>query len=170
MTGDKLDFCGEYVFPPYGSLMVIDDGTPCAEKKEAKELKTLDLSGNWSVSDKTINSITLDKCTYWFDGELMDEGANVLDIVPRAGDLERAVDVRCQFKVNMDYISDKLYFVCETPEIFDIRMNGEIIDKTDLGYFRDKAFRMIDVKKYAKLGENVIELSVKLEQIGRAHV
>lgn len=163
-TGDKLEFCGEYVFPPYGSLMVIDDGTPCAAKPEAKTLKSLDLSGKWNVSDRSLNSITLDKCAYWFDGELMDEGANVLDIVPRAGDLERAVDVRCQFKFNIDYISDKLYLVCETPEKFDIRMNGEIIDKTDLGYFRDKAFRMIDVKKYAKLGENVIELSVKLEQ------
>jgi 2-keto-4-pentenoate hydratase/2-oxohepta-3-ene-1,7-dioic acid hydratase in catechol pathway len=42
-TGDKIEFCGEYTFPPYGSLVVVDDGTPCAPKKAEKELKALDI-------------------------------------------------------------------------------------------------------------------------------
>ena len=168
-TGDKLDFYGEYTFPPYGSLMVIDDGTPCAKKPCERELKTLDLGGNWAITDKTLNSITLDKCSYWFDGELVEENAYVLDIVPRASDLERAVDVLCRFTADVEYISDKLYLVCETPEIFEIKVNGEFIDKTDCGYFRDAAFRMIDIRKYAKIGENVIELAVRLEQSARTY-
>jgi hypothetical protein len=72
--------------------------------------------------------------------------------------------VRCEFKANIETVSDKLYLVCETPEIFDIRINGTLIDKTDCGYFRDSAFRMIDIRKYAVCGENVIEMSLRLEQ------
>lgn len=163
-TGDKVEFTGEYTFPEYGSLLVIDDGTPCAAPAAAKELKTLDLGGDWTISNQTFNSLTLDKCTYWFDGELQEENAYVLDIVPKACDLMRPVDVYCEFKANIEDIPENLYLACETPEIFEIRVNGTLIDKTDCGYFRDSAFRMIDIKKYAEYGENKIEMSVRLEQ------
>ena len=163
-TGERIDFTGEYTFPVYGSLVVVDDGTPCAQKTETKELKTLDIGGEWIVSDKTLNSLTLDKCSYWFDGELQEENGYVLDIVPLACDLMRPVDVKCEFRFRADELPDKLYMACETPEIFDIRVNGIAIDKSDCGYFRDSAFRMIDIRKYAFCGENVIEMSVCLEQ------
>ncbi len=163
-TGDKIDFTGDYTFPVYGSLVVVDDGTLCAPKTETKELKTLDIGGEWNVSDTTLNSLTLDKCSYWFDGELQEENGYVLDIVPAACDLLRPVDVKCEFKFRADELSDKLYLACETPEIFDIRVNGTAIDKTDCGYFRDSAFRMIDIRRYAVCGENKIEMSVRLEQ------
>ena len=168
-TGDKIDFSGEYTFPVYGSLMVIDNGTSCSAPKAEKELKALDISGEWMIADKTLNSLTLDKCTYWFDGELVEENAYILDVQTRACDLLRPVDVRCEFKANIKELSDKLYLVCETPEIFEIKVNGEIIDKTDCGYFRDSAFRMIDIRKYACAGENKIEMSVLLEQTAETY-
>ena len=163
-TGERIDFTGEYTFPVYGSLMVIDDGTPHAQKTESKELKVLDLGGEWKICDKTLNSLTLDKCSYWFDGELKEENAYVLDILNAACDLLRPVDLRCEFKANIHSIPEKLYLACETPEIFEIRVNGSLIDKTDCGYFRDSAFRMLDIRKYAIIGENKIEMSVRLEQ------
>ncbi len=163
-TGEKIDFCGEYTFAPYGSLLVIDDGTPCAKKKAEKTLKALDISGKWTVESCTYNSLTLDKCDYWFDGELQEENGYVLNILPRTTDLKRAVDVRCRFTVNMDYVSDKLYLACETPEIFNIKVNGVEIDKTDCGSFRDQSFRMLDIQKYAKVGENIIELEATIVQ------
>ena len=164
VTGDRSEFAGEYTFPVYGSLLIIDDGTPCSSAKAEKKLKTLDIGGEWKISEKTLNSLTLDKCTYWFDGELQEENAYILDVLPRACDLLRPVDVKCEFVANVKELSDKLYLVCETPEIFDIKMNGMPIDKTDCGYFRDSAFRMIDIRKYAVIGENKIEMSVRFEQ------
>ena len=157
-TGDKIDFCGEYTFPAYGSLVVIDDGTPCAAKKAEKELKALDISGKWAVESATFNSVTLDKCDYWFDGELQEENGYVLNIVPRTTELKRPVNVRCAFKIDLEYVSDKLFVALETPEIFTVKVNGVEIDKTDCGFFRDASFRMLDIQKYAKVGENVIEL------------
>ncbi len=163
-TGETAEFTGEYNFPPYGSLMVIDDGTPCAPKKAEKELKALDITGEWKVESATYNSLTLDKCDYYFDGELQEENGYVLNIVPRTTNLKRAVDVRCAFKVSFEYVSRALYLALETPEIFDIKVNGETVDKKDCGYFRDNSFRMIDIQKHAKTGENIIELYSRIEQ------
>ncbi len=163
-TGEKVDFYGEYTFPQYGSLLVVDDGSEHAVKPAEKELCELCMSGEWKIKEKTLNSLTLDKCSYWFDGELQEENAYVLDIAPSACELGRAVDIRCSFKAQIEHISDKLCLACETPEIFEIRVNGETVDKTDMGYFRDSAFRMMDIRRYARIGENDIELSVRFEQ------
>ncbi len=163
-TGEKVDFCGEYTFPAYGSLVVIDDGTPCAPKKPEKALQALDITGNWTVTGATYNSMTLDKCDYYFDGELQEENGYVLNIVPRTTDLKRPVDVRCCYHVNIAAVSEKLYLAVETPEIFEIKVNGETVDKTDCGFFRDHSFRMLDIQKHAKVGENTIELFAKISQ------
>ena len=163
-TGDKEEFTGEYTFPPCGSLLVVEDGSPRAEKKAEKELKTLDLSGEWDIKEKSYNALTIDKCDYYFDGELVEKGAYILDVAQKAYDLARPVDVKCIFKANVEELSDKLYLACETPEIFEIKVNGEAVDKTDCGYFRDVSFRMIDIRKHARVGENEIELFVNFKQ------
>jgi hypothetical protein len=143
--------------------MVVDDGTPCAQKRKEKKLTALDITGEWNVSSATYNSLTLDKCTYWFDGELEEENGYVLDVIQRAVELERAVDLRAEFNVNVEYIPEKLYLACETPEIFTIKVNGKEIDKTDCGYFRDVAFRMLDISGAVCVGENTIELTSRIE-------
>ncbi len=163
-TGEKTEFCGEYTFPVYGSLLVVDDGTPASVKRAEKELKTLDLGGKWTVADKTYNSMTIDKCTYWFDGKLEEENGYVLDVLARACAAERPIDLRAEFYANLEYVPEKLYVACETPEMFDIKVNGEVLDKTDCGFFRDSAFRMLDISKHAKLGKNVIEFTTNFKQ------
>ncbi|MBQ7901392.1 MAG: hypothetical protein IJ365_05450, partial [Clostridia bacterium] len=54
--------------------------------------------------------------------------------------------------------------VAETPELFDFYVNGEKVDKTDCGYFRDKSFRKMDIAKHVKLGENKIVVDIDFEQ------
>jgi len=164
VSGEKTEFCGEYTFPVYGSLLVVDDGTPASAKKAEKELKPLDLGGKWTVADSTYNSMTIDKCTYWFDGKLEEENGYVLNVLARACDAERPVDLRAEFYADLEYVPEKLYVACETPEMFDIKVNGEVLDKTDCGFFRDSAFRMLDISKHAKLGKNVIELATNFKQ------
>ena len=163
-TGEKLDFYGEYTFPPFGSLVIIDDGSKHAEKPRLKNLKALDLSGEWQVENVSENSLTLDTCTYYFDGELQQENGYILNVASRAYALERDVDIRCEFKVNVEYVPSKLFLACETPEIFDIKINGKVIDKKDCGFFRDISFRKLDVSGYFNVGENVIETSVHFGQ------
>ena len=163
-TGERVEFSGEYVFPAYGSLVVIDDGTPASPKERNKELTSLDISGKWRVESATYNSLTLDKCDYFFDGELQDENGYVLDILQKTTELHRPVNVRCLFRIDLEYISEKLFLALETPEIFTVKVNGIEIDKTDCGFFRDSAFRLVDIRRYVTLGENVIELLALITQ------
>lgn len=158
VTGEREEFNSEYIFPAYGSLVVIEDGTGNTSPR------TLDISGEWDVVSATENSLTLDKCTYWFDGELQQENGYILNVATRAYALERAVNIKCQFKADLEYIPEKLYLACETPEMFNISVNGREIDKTDCGYFRDTAFRKLDISGYVHLGENIIETSVLFDQ------
>ncbi len=163
-TGDLADFYGEYDFAPMSSLIVIDDGKPHAIKPAAVCKKELDLTGEWCIKDSTPNSLTLDKCTYWFDGELQQENGYILNVAQRAYELGRPVDVKCEFTVKADYVPGKLSLACETPEIFDIKVNGKTVDKTEHGYFRDSAFRLLDVSGLFTKGENKITLETHFEQ------
>ncbi len=163
-TGEKRAFDGTYTFPVYGSLVVIDDGTPCSAAVTPKACKTLSLDGEWTVTGATENALTLDKCTYWFDGELQQENGYVLNVANRAYALERAVDILCRFSFTLEHLPRPLYVACETPDIFTIAVNGKEIDKTDCGAFRDTAFRKLDITDYVQLGENEITLRVLFDQ------
>lgn len=163
-TGELAPFYGEYDFAPMSSLIVIDDGTPAA-KKPAETVKTvLDLSGEWRITEQTPNALTLDKCTYYFDGQLQQEDGYILNVAQRAYELGRPVDIECDFKVFAAAVPEKLELACETPEIFDITVNGRPVDKTDRGFFRDHAFRLLDVSGLFEKGENVIKLKTHFTQ------
>ncbi len=163
-TGELTDFYGEYEFAPMSSLIVIDDGKPHAEKPAEVKISRLDLSGDWTIKEKTPNSLTLDKCAYWFDGELQQENGYILNVAQRAYELGRPVDIVCEFTVKADYVPEKLSLACETPEIFDITVNGKPVEKTVNGYFRDSAFKLLDISGLMEKGENKIRLSTHFVQ------
>lgn len=163
-TGDILPFGGEHTFLPYDSIIVLDDGTPQCKKAE-KSLKQLDLSGEWKIESISPNIITLDKCSYWFDGALEEENGYVLNIQNRACALQRPVKILMKYTFNAEYIPDDLCFVCETPEAFDIRINGNALAKQEkYECFRDNAFKMINISAYAVNGENEITLETEFRQ------
>lgn len=163
-TGDILPFDGEHTFLPYDSIIVLDDGTPQCEKQK-KELKKLDLSGEWKIENCSKNVITLDRCTYHFDGKLEEENGYVMNIQERACALKRPVNIRIEYTFDAEYVPADLCFVCETPEIFDITVNGKAIAKQEkYEFFRDKAFKMIDIAEYAVKGENKITLETEFKQ------
>lgn len=165
-TGELVDFYGTYTFPAWGSLVVIDDGTPHAVQPAAvASPAAIDLTGAWTVKSATENALTLDKCDYWFDGKLEEENGYILDIGDRALALKRPVDIRCRFTVKADYIPDELYLACETPGIFDITVNGKPVDTTtDCGFFRDHSFRKLDISGMMTVGVNTIETHVLFKQ------
>lgn len=165
VTGELHPFDGYYNFRAYDSIIVIDDHSSVRpEHVEAPSLKTLPLDGEWKVMESSLNSITLDHCDYYFDGELIQNNAYVLNVQNRACALERPVDIRCDFKANFDFIPSDLYLVCETPDIFEIKINGKNLVKKDCGYFRDSAFRMLDISGMVTKGENIITLLCRFSQ------
>jgi len=164
ITGDLHNFNGDYEFHPYESLVVIDDFT---DRKKENDIVTSELSldGEWNITNQTPNVLTLDFCKYSFDGVIQEENGYVLNIQQKACDLKRPVKIKQEYIVNSEYIPSELYLVIETPEIFQIKVNGISVEKTDCGYFVDNAFRKIDISKQFKCGENLIEIICEFSQL-----
>ena len=144
-TGELVPFSGTHTFEPYESLVVIDTHAERVENYSATTTEKLSLQGEWKVENFTHNSLTLDRCDYYFDGELVEKDGYVLNILPRINALERAVELKQTYRFTMDTIPSEIYLATETPDIFEIAVNGNKIDKTDCGYFRDSAFRKLNI-------------------------
>lgn len=165
-TGELVPFNSPYEFEPWGSLMVIEsDENPRMPLKESE----VRLEGNFKIKGEVENSITLDKCDYYFDGELQEKDGYVLNITERANEKEAMVKIHQDYFVNVNYIPEKLYLVCETPGIFKISVNGIGIEFNDEGYFRDISFRKTDISKYLILGRNTISFDCNFVQSDRVY-
>ena len=163
-SGETVDFFGTHTFAPYESLVLIDDGQGRAQTGKKQELKPLSLGGEWRVSEASYNSITLDKCDFYFDGELIEENGYVLNILPRINSLRRPVDLEQVYRFECEAIPSEIFLATETPEIFEIELNGTRVEKIDRGYFRDSAFRLLDIAPLVVVGENVIRLRSTIVQ------
>ncbi len=163
-TGDLVPFSGTHNFAPYESIVVIDTHKERESVTARPESKKLDLLGEWQVDGFTHNSLTLDRCDYCFDGELVEKDGYVLNILPRINALERPVRLSQTYRFAIDSVPSEIFLATETPDIFTIFLNGKSVDKTDCGCFRDNAFRKIDIAPYVRVGENVLELESVIEQ------
>lgn len=162
-SGDLLEFDGVHTFEPWGSLMIIEDGSKNI-KYENREYTAICLDGEFKVNENTLNTMTLDRCDYYFDGVLQEKNGYVLNIAERANKLERKVAVHQDYRVNINAVPKVLYLVTESPEQFKITVNGTEIEKCVEGFFRDKSFKKIDIVKYLKTGENVISFDCDFVQ------
>ncbi len=162
-NGEFEEFFENYEFEPWGSLVVIDDGENLKLQGEMKK-DFVYLPEKMTISEKVENSITLDFCDYYFDGELQEENGYVLNIAERANALEKSVNLHQEYKVKFNYIPKELYLACEKPENFEIKVNGKTIEKNVIGYFRDKSFEKIDISSYIKKGENIISFDCIFSQ------
>ena len=162
-TGEKKDFCGIHEFEPWGSLMLIDDATKSESFKQQKA-STAYLSDTFRVSENTMNTLTLDKCDYYFDGVLQERNGYVLNICERANTLEKGVQIHQVYHVRIDVVPEKLYLICETPEKFDIYINGKILEHKEEGYFLDKSFKKYDIHALVHEGDNTISFDCDFVQ------
>lgn len=165
VTGKKKTFSGKAIFESSGSLIVLNYRTSSQNIiEENKEYKKIDLSGEWNIKECDFNAITLDKCQYSFDGEIIEEKGAVISIQDKACALGRKVRIDMKYTVKADYVPDEVFLVCETPEIFSIAVNGRKLQKKVCGYYRDKSFKKLDLSGYIKTGDNEILVSCDFEQ------
>ena len=163
VSGETYPFSGKHRFGAYESILLLDDGKGRISVSE-KKLKPLSLLGEWQVDDATFNSLTLDRCDYYFDGELVERDGYVLNILPRITDLRRPVELRQVYRFNSRVTPECAYIAIECPERFKIRVNGIDIPMTDCGYFRDSSFRLVNISSAMCRGENTVELHSTVAQ------
>ena len=160
-TGDLKDFTCNYEFEPWGSLMVIETDSEVRKRENQDIIK---LEGDFKLSKPVQNAITLDRCDYYFDDELQEKNGYVLNICERANALERAVKIHQDYHVKMNYLPEELFLVCETPEKFEISVNGKRIEKKVCGWYVDKSFQKLDISNYVQMGMNTISFDSNFKQ------
>ncbi|MBR6502833.1 MAG: hypothetical protein IKT42_05265 [Clostridia bacterium] len=145
-------------------LFVYDESVKASAPKQSATLTPLTFNDEWRFTADD-NAITLDYCDVYFDGQLAHQNLPVNDVQEKALAFERKVNTKVVFKFNVKDLSfKKCDLVVETPEIFNITVNGNQIDKTVLGHYCDTSFKVIDVYKYVKQGENEIALECEFLQ------
>ncbi len=178
-TGETSVFIGQHTFEPWGSLMVVEENGVAAASDNAvyvvgqpadaevsavcSKLSTsrpaemiIQPPATFVIAEKVTNCLTLDRCDYYFDGELQEKDGYVLNVCERANKLERQVQIHQDYHVMIHHVPEELYLVCETPEKFAITVNGKAVEQKIEGYFRDKSFKKIDIAAYVQLGMNTI--------------
>ena len=165
LTGETSPFTGNALLQPNESLLVLDHGRGFAPGKAEKPIgKKFPLDGLWKIDRCDFNAITLDRCTYWFDGELIEENGPVISIQDRACALERPVDIAMEYHLQVAQVPETAYLVCETPEIFTFTVNGKPFAPTDCGFYQDKTFRMLNLAGCLQPGDNCIRLECRFAQ------
>ena len=164
-TGELADFDGEVEIEHYSSAVIIDAHEPrSADKKRAEEAPLLDISGEWQVKSASLNSITLDRCDWRYDGGEWERDGYVLDILPRLNNLRREAVLEQKYHFTVESYSGEMFLVTETPERFEIAVNGIKVEAVDSGYLRDTSFRLIDITDAVKLGDNEVYLKSTVVQ------
>ena len=174
-SGELKTFSGEHEFEPWGSLVLIEPVEKECEKPNKKTTESFTQShatlirpeGCLRVVGGSENCLTLDRCDYYFDGELQEKNGYVLNICERANKLERMVKIHQDYHVKMDYVPDLVKLVCETPEKFRISVNGMEVEQKVEGFFADKSFQKIEIGKYLQTGENIISFDCDFRQSDR---
>jgi len=146
-------------------IFVYDEPSEQSAVKEDDSLTPISLKGEWEIALADDNALTLDYCDLYVNGKQTHKNLPVSDVQEILCSYRKKVDAEVVFNFEVKektFVNCKL--VVETPEIFDIFVNGKLVDKTDLGFLHDPAFRLIDIKDYVELGNNEIKLSCPFVQ------
>jgi len=123
------------------------------------------LKGEWKVLNCDKNSITLDYCDLAVNGETVSENIPISDVQEILCSYGKQIDAKIIFRFNVKELSfNTCELMIETPEIFDIFVNGEKAEKIITGYQHDSCFKTIGIYKYLKKGENEICLNCDFKQ------
>ena len=166
-TGETCDFTETQVLPPRSSLVVLDGVLPQRMQKpnlDQEKAQKLPLDGEWEITKCDQNALTLDYCDYWFDGNLIEEHGHISSIQTKACNLGREVLIDMKFRVKAESVPEEVYLVCETPEIFEIKVNGREFVKQDCGFYFDSSFRKMNLAGYLMEGENRIDMRCRFKQ------
>ncbi len=162
-TGELAPFGGQHRFEPWGSLLLIDDGTGSAPEEEAAPT-LIPVEGSWRITGPVQNALTLDHCDYWFDGVLQEKNGYVLNICQRANRLGRPVQIRQEYHVRAACLPESVKLVCETPEKFQILVNGQTVTQGPDGWYVDKSFQTLEIGNLLQIGENTITFHCSFRQ------
>lgn len=157
VTGKFSPFDGRLTLRPYEDAIIIEDGEReiCAPYSMPQDV--LDLSGEWEISHCSDNALTLDRCSANGNDEY------VLSAFAHAVDKKEG-STTTDFVFNVKDMPEKLAFGIETPEKFEISVNGHRITEGAEGSFYDPSVKLFNILPHTIPGENHITVTGCLRQ------
>lgn len=169
-SNGMLEF--ELVFLPMQSHLIVVDNcvkedinpkTECLpEKKEYVKL-----GNEWDVVNMDLNSLTLDTCSYRIDKGKWEGPIAVIKLMELLLNMRKScdIDLKFSFDIEMDLAQNReLYLIVEEAQEFEITVNGSKVEYRDIGWWKDSAFKKVDIKNFVKQGSNEIILSRRFYQ------
>jgi hypothetical protein len=138
-----------------------------ASQPTAMPLDVALFMGDWQLELLEPNSLTLDMCAIWLDGQLLSKHEHISVVQNRALAFGRPVQVKLCFNVQVaaGFVPQgNLFLVIEQPETWNISVNGALLVQHDCGYYRDISFRKIDISGLFKPGDNELVLETLFQQ------
>lgn len=155
-------------FAPMQSYALILKEEIVKEVEKEEEIERIKVhTGNWHVKEMDYNTFTLDKCKYRVDkGEWQEELA-VIHIMKKLLEMKRPCDIELNFSFNIKTDLDKigeLYLIAEEAGDYDITVNGTKVTYTGNQWWKDSAFKKLDIRNYIVPGENNIYMTRRFYQ------
>ncbi|MBQ7248042.1 MAG: hypothetical protein IJS22_08140 [Lachnospiraceae bacterium] len=123
------------------------------------------LDGTWRVAKSDPNCLTLDRCDLIVNGEQIGADIPVSDVQETLCSYGRAVKAEVIFRFDVRELAfDICELVIETPEIFDIYVNGGRVPAVVTGFAYDVCFKTIDIRAFLRKGKNEIRLCCDFSQ------
>jgi hypothetical protein len=148
-------------FPPVGShLLVLHPRQAPILLRQAPErlVSQFAFSDRWGLSLDGPNALTLDAAQVRLDDDWSDP-VHILD----AHGVAAQAGVGSPFALRFTFGADvrptgPVYLVLESPERFDVSVNGRSVASADAGWWTDISFRKLDVSAAVQAGRNEVVL------------
>ena len=166
--GEKIKIQGE--IPSNSSIIFFvyeseENNTSKPLNSENKVCFSDELKGEWQVASVDNNSLTLDYCDLIVNGEKILENMPVSDVQEILCSYGKEVNAKIIFRFKIKELGfTTCSLMIETPEIFEIFVNGSKVESIITGCCHDTCFKTIDVYKYLKEGENELSLNCDFVQ------
>jgi len=154
-----------HTFPPRGSLLLLVRPEKATEAPAAVPPRRPEgrhvLKGRWRIRRLDPNVLVLDTARWRTDENPYADPMPLVDVqqalMQRDG--QQPVTLRFEFTCGLSDPSARRFgLVLEAPASYELWYNRMRTPLNDAGPFWDAAFRRIDVSRYVRQGENVIEL------------
>ncbi|MEM0172320.1 MAG: glycosyl hydrolase [Thermoproteota archaeon] len=150
----------EYTFGPVSSLLLsFSPGKPKRKEYSLKEVSKLAISSEWKVKKLNPNVLVLDYCKYKTKGdwsELLPVWKARRQIVNEG--LGTSFTLKFEFEVKTNPKDKNIKLAMETPQLFNIKLNGKEVEWKDEGFWIDDSIRVMNITSYLREGKNEVEL------------
>lgn len=164
----------ELMFEPMQSYIIRLDQINMLTMEEEKGNQTLDepyeeitLKDEWEIEDMDLNTLTLDTCKYCIDEGEIEGPIPVIKLQSLLLKLQHPCNITLYFTFQADLNLEQnkeFYVIIEEAQQYEVLVNGKIIPYQNQGWWKDKSFKKMNIKKQIQQGHNEILLKTKFKQ------